>query len=83
VLTTTHALGSGLQRAGDTMALPVHVGVGAWIGAGAVVLPGVTVGAGAVVAAGAVVTEDLEPHGLYAGIPAEVRRMMTPDRWVP
>ena len=36
--------------------------------------PGVTIGEGCVVASGSVVTEDLAPHGLYAGAPATRRR---------
>ncbi|WP_082570795.1 DapH/DapD/GlmU-related protein [Cellulomonas sp. Root485] len=49
---------------------PVHVHDHVWIGPNVVVLPGVTIGKGAVVAAGTVVTRDLEPMGLYAGVPA-------------
>jgi serine acetyltransferase len=41
-----------------------------WIGPNVVVLPGVTIGRGAVVAAGAVVTADVDPMGLYGGVPA-------------
>ncbi len=44
----------------------------AWIGAGAIILDGVRVGKGAVVGAGAVVTEDVPPHTVVAGVPAEV-----------
>jgi maltose O-acetyltransferase len=36
------------------------------------VLPGVTVGAGCVIAAGAVVASDLQPNGLYGGVPAKL-----------
>ena len=43
------------------------------IGANATVLPGVTVGKGSFVAAGAVVTEDVPPHRLAVGVPAETR----------
>jgi acetyltransferase-like isoleucine patch superfamily enzyme len=46
---------------------------GASIGANATLLPGVTVGEGAFVAAGAVVTEDVPPHTLAVGTPAEHR----------
>ena len=48
----------------------VVIGDRAWLSARVTVLPGVTIGEGAVVAAGAVVTRDLEPWGLYGGIPA-------------
>jgi acetyltransferase-like isoleucine patch superfamily enzyme len=82
VLTSTHEPGPPSQRAGVNVVRPVRIGAGAWIGAEVLVLPGVTIGEGAVVAAGAVVTADLDPHALYAGIPAERRRLMHPDEWV-
>ena len=34
-------------------------------------MAGVTIGDGVIVAAGSVVTKDLEPFGVYAGIPAK------------
>ncbi len=34
-------------------------------------MPGVTIGDGCLVATGAVVAKDLEPNGLYAGVPAK------------
>jgi maltose O-acetyltransferase len=69
--TSTHDIGPEHKRWGDYRAAPITVGAGAWLGVRAVVLPGVTIGEGAVVAAGAVVTRDLEPNGVYAGIPAK------------
>ncbi len=42
-----------------------------WISSGTTVLPGVTVGKGAVLASGAIATKNLEPYGVYAGIPAK------------
>ncbi|MDQ0381116.1 gamma carbonic anhydrase family protein [Amycolatopsis thermophila] len=51
------------------------------IGMGAVVLNGAKIGAGSLVAAGAVVLEGTEipPGSLVAGLPAKVRRPLTPD----
>lgn len=49
---------------------PVVIGDHVWVSTRVTILPGVTIGDGAVVAAGAVVTGDLEPNGLYGGIPA-------------
>ncbi len=46
-----------------------------WLGAGCKVLDGVKIGAGSIVGAGAVVTKDLEPYGIYVGIPAKLLKM--------
>lgn len=43
----------------------------AWIGANVTILPGVKIGKCAVVGAGSVVIENLEPYGVYAGVPAK------------
>ena len=45
-----------------------------WIGSGAIITDGVHVGRGAVIAAGAVVTEDVAPHTVVGGVPAELIR---------
>lgn len=50
---------------------PVIVKDYAWISSGSVVLPGTTIEEGSVVAARAVITENTEPYGVYAGIPAQ------------
>ena len=42
-----------------------------WIASRVTILPGVRIGEGAVVATGSVVTKDLEPYGMYGGIPAK------------
>lgn len=42
-----------------------------WISSGTTILPGITVGEGTVLASGAIATENLEPYGVYAGIPAK------------
>jgi maltose O-acetyltransferase len=74
LLTSTHEPGTRRRRAGRGVLAPVKVGRGTWIGAAVTVLPGVTIGEGCVIAAGSVVARDCEPHGLYAGVPAERRR---------
>ncbi len=79
IVTTGHALGPALFRAGDVETAPVRIEDGAWIAASVTILPGVTIGAGAVVAAGAVVTKDVAPHTLVGGIPAKfIRTLDTP-----
>jgi maltose O-acetyltransferase len=69
--TSTHDLGPSQKRWGAYKTAPITVGPGTWLGIRAVVLPGVTIGEGVMVAAGAVVIGDLEPNGVYAGIPAK------------
>src|SRR5215470_5866894 len=49
---------------------PVRLGAYSWVCARAVVNPGVNVGEGAILGLGAIATRDLEPFGIYAGIPA-------------
>lgn len=71
IITSTHEIGSSLNRGGTSIAKPVTVGNGCWIGSGAIILPGVNVAEGCVIAAGAVVTKDTEANGLYAGVPAQ------------
>jgi len=49
---------------------PVIINDRAWLGPRVTVLPGAVIGEGVVVAAGAVVSGELEPFGLYGGVPA-------------
>ena len=76
IITNTHAIGSSNYRAGLSIAFPVVVGNGAWIGANATVLPGVVIGVGAIVAAGAVVNKDVAADTLVAGVPARLVRAL-------
>jgi putative colanic acid biosynthesis acetyltransferase WcaF len=52
------------------LAYSMAIGPYAWICARASVGPGVNVGEGAVLGLGSVATRDLEPWGVYAGVPA-------------
>jgi len=54
---------------------PMRLGAYSWICARATVNPGVNVGAGAILGLGSVATRDLEPFGIYAGIPARKVKM--------
>jgi carbonic anhydrase/acetyltransferase-like protein (isoleucine patch superfamily) len=56
----------------------LHIGEGSLIGIKAVLLEGTRIGAGSVVGAGAVVTKDVPPGVVVTGIPATVRRELTP-----
>jgi len=50
----------------------IVIGNDVWVGCGARILSGVTIGERSVVAAGAVLTKDVEPHSVYAGVPARL-----------
>jgi putative colanic acid biosynthesis acetyltransferase WcaF len=52
------------------LAYSMTIGPYAWICARSSVCPGVNVGEGAVLGLGSVATRDLEPWGVYAGVPA-------------
>jgi putative colanic acid biosynthesis acetyltransferase WcaF len=52
------------------LAYSMEIGPYAWICARASVGPGVNVGEGAVLGLGAIATHDLEPWGVYGGVPA-------------
>jgi putative colanic acid biosynthesis acetyltransferase WcaF len=52
------------------LAYSMEVGPYAWICARACVAPGVNVGEGAVLGLASVATRDMEPWGVYAGVPA-------------
>jgi putative colanic acid biosynthesis acetyltransferase WcaF len=53
------------------VSFPMRIGAYAWICARAIVHPRVNVGAGAVLGLGSMATRDLEPFGVYSGVPAE------------
>ncbi|MEV3951795.1 acyltransferase [Streptomyces halstedii] len=77
----THGYHSGhAVRDGHAAAFAgVVVRDGVWLGFRATLLPGVEVGEGTVVAATATVTRSLPPGVLAAGVPATVRRALTPQ----
>ncbi len=60
----------------------VIIGNDVWIGNDVRILSGVTIGDGAVIGCGAVVTKDLEPYGIYAGIPAKLIRKRFDDETI-
>ena len=71
LFTSNHELGDEFKRWAAYKTAPIEIGAGVWIGTRVLVLPGVTIGDGCLVAAGAIVAKDLEPNGLYAGVPAK------------
>ena len=62
------------------LAYRMDFGAYAWVCARACVSPGVNMGEGSVLALGSVATRDLEPWGVYAGIPAvKVKQRKRPE----
>lgn len=73
------AHGEAIRRQSETRK-GIAIGNDVWLGTGVRVLDGVRIGDGCVVAAGAVVTTNLEPDGIYAGVPARLLRKREPVR---
>lgn len=42
-----------------------------WIGANVTILPGIVIGKCSIIGAGSVVTKNVDPYGVYAGVPAK------------
>lgn len=55
-----------------TIALPVKIEDGVWIGGGSIILPGVTIGRGSVIGAGSVVTRSIPADCVAVGNPCRV-----------
>lgn len=56
----------------NTLARPVRIEDGAWIGGGAIILPGVTIGENAFIGAGSVVTRSIPANCVAVGNPCRV-----------
>lgn len=56
----------------DTIAHPVTIEDGAWIGGGSIILPGVTIGNNTVIGAGSVVTKNIPENSIAVGNPCRV-----------
>jgi UDP-N-acetylbacillosamine N-acetyltransferase len=66
-------IGPGVNLGGN-----VTVGRGSWIGIGAKVREGIVIGARSIVGAGAVVLHDVPEEPVVFGVPARVKRKITP-----
>lgn len=53
---------------------------GVWIGANATIVGPCTIGKGCIIGAGALVINDLEPMGIYAGVPAKLIKRRIVDK---
>ena len=67
--------GSTFKHTGTPQNLsPTSIGSDVWLGSNVLVKGGVSIGHGSVVGAGSVVVSDLEPYGIYGGVPARLIR---------
>lgn len=53
----------------------IEIGDNVWIGANCVILDGARIASGSVIAAGSVVKGETVPNGVYAGVPAKLKRL--------
>ena len=67
--------GEGLCR---TIAHPIKIEDGVWIGGGAILLPGVTIGRNSVIGAGSVVTRSIPENVVAVGNPCRVIKTIEP-----
>jgi maltose O-acetyltransferase len=80
MITGSHELGPMVRRAGKGTSRPIVIGDGCWIGARSILVGGATVGAGSVVGAGALVLAgDYPPNVLLAGVPAVIKKKLSPE----
>jgi acetyltransferase-like isoleucine patch superfamily enzyme len=68
---TKEQLFDEIKFANEDHELIVNIGNDVWIGYGVKILNGVNIGDGAIVGADSLVLNDVEPYGIYAGIPAK------------
>ncbi|MBF0460140.1 MAG: antibiotic acetyltransferase [Magnetococcales bacterium] len=60
----------------------VQIGHDVWIGSDVRVLSGASIGNGCVVGARSVVAKELEPYGIYGGVPARLIRLRFPEKHI-
>lgn len=63
----------------DTIALPVTIEDGVWIGGNVTVLPGITIGKNSVIGAGSVVVKDIPANSIAVGNPCKVIKSIDTD----
>ena len=63
----------------DTIALPVTIGDGVWIGGNVTILPGITIGHNSVIEAGSVVVRDIPANSIAVGNPCRVIKRIDSD----
>lgn len=63
----------------DTIALPVTIEEGVWIGGNVTILPGITIGRNSVIGAGSVVVKDIPANSIAVGNPCRVIKSIEPN----
>lgn len=63
----------------DTVALPVTIEDGVWIGGNVTILPGITIGKKSVIGAGSVVVKDIPANSIAVGNPCKVIKSIDTD----
>ena len=71
IWTEEHDVNSSTFSVSEKNRGPVIVENRAWIGSDSTILPGIHIGEGAVLGSRACATKDLDPYGIYVGIPAK------------
>lgn len=62
-----------------TIARPVRIESGVWVGGGSIILPGVTIGRNSVIGAGSVVVKDIPADSIAVGSPCKIIRKISAD----
>jgi acetyltransferase-like isoleucine patch superfamily enzyme len=62
---------------------PIEIGDNCWLAANVIILPGVKLGAHVIVAAGSIVTKSFPNDCLIAGIPAQIKKRLSPYGTLP
>ncbi|PKO09639.1 MAG: acyltransferase [Chloroflexi bacterium HGW-Chloroflexi-2] len=72
IVSSDHRISGYSFRYSEPSRLPIHIGVGSWLGSHVVVTAGTIIGSGSAIAASAVVVDDVPEKVLAGGIPAKV-----------
>jgi maltose O-acetyltransferase len=77
IATGTHDIGGPARRAGRSHSISITIESGTWIGAGCTITAGASLPKSSIFAAGSVITKNRrDPNGLYAGVPAILKRKL-------
>lgn len=72
IVSSDHTISGYSFRYSEPSRLPIHIGVGSWLGSHVVVTSGSRIGEGSAIAAGAIVVENIPDFCLAGGVPAKI-----------